>query len=59
MDYLTRWRITIAQNMLKKGASMKAIASEVGYDSPAALSRTFAKISGLSPRQWLDGQREG
>lgn len=59
MDYLTRWRITIAQNMLRKGASMKAIASGVGYDSPAALSRTFAKTSGLSPRQWLDGQREG
>ena len=59
MDYLTRWRITIAQNMLRKGASMKAIASAVGYDSPAALSRTFAKISGLSPRQWLDGQRGG
>jgi AraC-like DNA-binding protein len=59
MDYLTRWRITIAQNMLRKGASMKAIASAVGYDSPAALIRTFAKISGLSPRQWLDGQRGG
>jgi AraC-like DNA-binding protein len=56
MDYLTRWRMTIAQNMLRKGASIKAIASAVGYDSPAALSRTFTKISGMSPRQWMDGQ---
>jgi AraC-like DNA-binding protein len=58
MDYLTRWRMTIAQNMLRKGASIKAIASAAGYHSPAALSRTFAKISGVSPRQWQTSTRE-
>lgn len=59
MEYLTRWRMTIAQNLLRKGSSVKAVASVVGYDSPAALSRTFAKITGASPRQWLDAERAG
>jgi AraC-like DNA-binding protein len=53
MDYLTRWRMTIAQNLLRKGTSVKAIASAIGYESPAALSRTFGKVFGVSPRQWL------
>jgi len=53
MDYLARWRMTIAQNLLRKGKSIKSVASAVGYESPAALTRTFAKIVGVSPRQWL------
>jgi AraC-like DNA-binding protein len=59
MDYLTRWRMTIAQNMLLRGKSIKVVAASVGYDSPAALSRTYSKIFGASPRQWLERQREG
>lgn len=57
MEYLTRWRMTIAQTMLRKGKPIKAIASAVGYDSPAALSRTFAKTIGASPRAWLEAER--
>ena len=53
MDYLTRWRMTIAQNLLRRGQSIKAVATAVGYDSPAALTRTFGKIIGSSPREWM------
>jgi AraC-like DNA-binding protein len=56
MDYLARWRMTIAQSLLRKGKPIKAVAAAVGYDSPAALTRTFAKIVGVSPRQWLGDQ---
>lgn len=56
MEYLTQWRVTIAQNMLRRGRPIKAIASAVGYESPAALSRTFTKVTGLSPRGWLEAQ---
>jgi AraC-like DNA-binding protein len=56
MEYLTRWRMTIAQNLLRKGKSIKAVASVVGYESPAAMTRTFAKTVGVSPRQWLSTQ---
>lgn len=52
IDYLMRWRMMIAQNMLRQGKSVKAVAAAVGYESPAALSRSFAKIVGLSPRAW-------
>ncbi len=56
MDYLTRWRMTMAQNLLRKGKPIKAVASAVGYESPAALTRTFAKLIGTSPRAWLATQ---
>lgn len=56
IDYLARWRMTLAQSLLRKGKSIKAVASAVGYESPAALTRTFAKIVGESPRQWLSTQ---
>jgi transcriptional regulator GlxA family with amidase domain len=53
MDYLTLWRMTMTQNLLRRGKSIKAVASAVGYDSPAALTRTFGKVIGTSPREWL------
>ncbi len=56
IEYLTRWRMTIAQNLLRKGKSIKAVASAVGYESPAALTRTFARVVGASPRNWLAAQ---
>jgi AraC-like DNA-binding protein len=53
MVYLTRWRMTLAQNLLRRGQSIKVVASSVGYDSPAALTRTFGKIVGSPPREWM------
>ena len=58
IDYLTRWRMTIAQTLLQRDRPIKAIAAAVGYDSPAALSRTFARVVGVSPRDWLKSQRD-
>lgn len=57
MDYLQRWRIAVAQGLLRKGRSMKAIAAAVGYDSPAALSRAFSKMVGAAPTDWLETVR--
>ncbi|MBX9646637.1 MAG: AraC family transcriptional regulator [Xanthobacteraceae bacterium] len=53
IDYLTRWRMTVAQTLLRDDLPIKKIASMVGYDSPAALSRTFTRVIGVSPRAWL------
>lgn len=52
IDYLTRWRITVAQALLRKRKPIKNVAHAVGYDSPAAMARAFAKITGMSPRAW-------
>ena len=45
-DYLTCWRIGIAQSMLKRGEPLKMIAPAVGYSSTGALTRTFSQIVG-------------
>lgn len=52
-EYLADWRISLAQAKMSHGQPVKAIAKEVGYASPEALSRVFTKRVGRSPRQWL------
>lgn len=52
-DYLGDWRMALAQSRLREGQSIKALALELGYANPPALSRAFAARVGLSPRDWL------
>jgi AraC-like DNA-binding protein len=56
--YLLRWRVSIAQAMLRNGASVKRISDELGYASPAAFSRAFSQVEGASPRAWLKDQHQ-
>ena len=50
MLYLTRWRIQLAASRLASGATpVSAVASEVGYESEAAFSRAFKKVTGVTP----------
>lgn len=51
--YLTDWRLGIAQTMLRKGSSLKLIASAVGYANATALTRVFTQRLGMSPSSWL------
>lgn len=52
-DYLTGWRIALAQSRLREGRPIKTLAEELGYANPSALSRAFASRAGMSPRDWL------
>ena len=52
-DYLSAWRIMIAQRMLKQGLQLKHVAYDVGYGSASALSRAFLRKTGVSPTEWL------
>ena len=52
LDYLTKWRISMAMKMLNRGDSPKAVASAVGYSSSAVLSRLFVQRIGITPRRW-------
>lgn len=52
-DYLTGWRIALAQSRLREGRSIKTLAEELGYANPSALSRAFSSKVGMSPRDWL------
>lgn len=51
LDYLTGWRMTLAQRELAKGNPVKAVASAIGYKSPAAFARAFARTVGHPPRE--------
>ena len=52
-DYLSGWRVALAQSRLRAGQPVKAMTEELGFANPSALSRAFAARVGLSPRQWL------
>jgi AraC-like DNA-binding protein len=56
-DYFTDWRLGIVQAMLRKGNSLKLIATAVGYTNATALTRVFTKRLGTSPTEWLRAQR--
>ena len=53
-DYITDWRLFVAQGLLKKNKSVGLVANEVGYENGSALARVFRKKTGLSPKEWLD-----
>uniref|UniRef100_UPI000488610D helix-turn-helix domain-containing protein n=1 Tax=Cellulomonas sp. URHD0024 TaxID=1302620 RepID=UPI000488610D len=52
-EYLTNWRLTVAQERLRSGASVGRTATALGYATPAAFSRAFTQGIGSSPRAWL------
>ncbi|MCM3778877.1 AraC family transcriptional regulator [Microbacterium hydrocarbonoxydans] len=52
-DYLTEWRLTIAQEQLRAGTPVGTIATDLGYASASAFSRAFSQRLGCSPRAWL------
>lgn len=56
-DYLTGWRISVAQAQLRGGRPVKAVAAELGYANASALSRVFTQRVGASPRAWLQQLR--
>lgn len=53
MAYLTKWRMNLAcRELLTTRLSIDRIATNIGYQSQAAFSRTFKKHIGLSPAAW-------
>jgi len=56
MQYLTRWRLSLAaQQLLSGGRALAQIAEDVGYDSEAAFNRAFKREFGIPPATWLKG----
>ncbi len=51
MTYLTNRRLALAADLLRDpGATVEAVAAQVGYGSPFALSAAFKRAYGVSPR---------
>lgn len=59
MQYLTRWRLTVAaQRLRSESTSLARIAADSGYDSEAAFNRAFKRALGTTPAAWRRGKRE-
>ena len=58
MQYLTRWRLSLAaQQLLSGGRALAQIAEGVGYDSEAAFNRAFKREFGVPPATWRKSDR--
>jgi len=57
MHYLAAWRIQLASRRLSDGAAkVSTVAGEVGYESEAAFSRAFKRLTGVAPAAWRSRQ---
>lgn len=53
MTFLTGWRVALAADLLREpDATVAAVARQVGYGSPFALSTAFKRVQGVSPREY-------
>ena len=52
-QYLSQWRIQIAQQLMRQGQSIQQAAHAVGYGSASAFTRAFVRELGISPGSWL------
>lgn len=60
MDYLTRWRMMIAADLLSNaGASIAIVAPAVGYESESAFGAVFKRFTGTSPREFTKSSTRG
>ena len=52
LTYLTRWRMTLAADMLAEStATVAAVARRLGYADPFGFSTAFKRIYGMSPSE--------
>lgn len=52
MAYLTSWRLALAADLLRDpDTTIAAVARQVGYSSPFALSTAFKRVRGVSPQE--------
>jgi AraC family transcriptional regulator, alkane utilization regulator len=59
IDYVTSWRIQLAADRLRNTQdSIGNIAADVGYESEAAFSRAFKRLTGSTPGRWRQGDTE-
>lgn len=51
LAYVTRWRMTVAANLLEQGERIGEVAGKVGYDNEFAFAKAFKRVRGIAPGQ--------
>jgi AraC-like DNA-binding protein len=52
MEFLTAWRLALAADLLlEPDQTIGAVAQQIGYSSPFALSAAFKRVRGISPKE--------
>lgn len=60
MEYLARWRMTLAKDALSRGGTpLDRLAETIGYESASAFSTAFRKRVGCSPGAFARSQSGG
>lgn len=47
--YVTQWRMQLGRSMLEDGLTIVEVAASLGYQSEAAFSRAFKRVTGIPP----------
>jgi AraC family transcriptional regulator, activator of mtrCDE len=59
MQYVTQWRVSVAERLLRdKQLSVASISEQLGYSSEAAFRRLFKRVSGICPGRVRNGGEE-
>jgi AraC-like DNA-binding protein len=57
MTFLTGWRLALAADLLREpDTGLAAVARQVGYATPYALSTAFKRAHGVSPREYREAR---
>jgi len=59
IDYLTARRMTLARQLLARGKPVKSVATQVGYQSAAAFSCVYSRVTGQAPPNSNDASLKG
>jgi AraC-like DNA-binding protein len=51
--YVTEWRLTLAENLLKENQAVKVVSAAVGYRTPQSFTRAFVERNGVPPTEWI------
>lgn len=55
LAYVTRWRMTVAADLLERGERIASVAHQVGYDNEFAFAKAFKRVRGVAPGQLRRG----
>jgi len=59
LDYLLRWRMRLARDPLRRGATVSATARQQGYSSESAFGHAFKRIYGHAPKRYWRERASG